>query len=371
MQLLTHSRKDAFKTCRRKHWYGYELKLRRVDDARALRMGSAYHDGIAALGRGESVEEACAVVRSNYAHCPEQFDQYEWDIECETVMRLVCAYEWRWSAAPLENVAVERAFQLPLINPETGKRTPIFDWAGKIDGIVRLEDGRLAVKESKLFGDDISQDSSLWRRMRMDPQVSDYVHAARQLGHAVDTVLYDVARKPTIQPTAVPILDGDGLKIVLDLHGDRVLNAGNKSWRQTADKDKGYTLQSRPMTPEEWGEKLTKDICERPDYYFARVEIARMDADVMECQVEQWELQQAIREAQRTGRWYRTVSKQTCPWCEYFDLCSTSQTIDPAHPPVGFEILSNPHPELELTNGHTNRSTESPASPAAACEAGV
>src|SRR5690349_11154778 len=95
-QLLTHSRMAAFKECRRKHYYEYELGLRRIDDARALRMGSAFHEGIAVLGRGDGVAEACNTVRNCYARCPETFDLYEWEMECETILRLVCAYDWRW-----------------------------------------------------------------------------------------------------------------------------------------------------------------------------------------------------------------------------------------------------------------------------------
>lgn len=366
--LLTHSRQDTFKVCRRKHYYAYELGLRRTEEARALRMGSAFHEGIAALGNGLGIDKACEFVRSHYEEMPEAFDVYEWVIECETILRLVCAYQWRWASAGLTNVATELAFELPCVNPATGKPTPIFNLAGKIDAIVRLEDGRLAVKETKTLSDEIGPDSPLWRRLRMDHQISLYIHAARQLGFAVDTVLYDVVRKPSIAPTAVPILDADGIKIVLDRNGNRVMNK-NKTPRQTASAEDGYVLQSRTMTPEEWGQKLTDDICSRPDFYFARVEIPRLDADVAEYQAELWEIQQAIREAQRTGRHYRTVGKNTCGYCSYFDLCSTSQNVDPNNPPIGFEILSDVNPELERKADDHNNSPASSTEAAPAVEA--
>lgn len=343
-EFITHSRQDCFKVCRRKHYFAYELGLRRTEDAEALRIGSAFHAGIAALGMGQGVDYACGAVRAHYAHLPEAFDPREWLIECETVMRLVCAYDWRWASAKLVNVETEFAFELPLVNPATGKPTPLFDLAGKIDGIVRLEDGRLAVKETKTVSDDVGQSSTLWRRLRMDHQISLYIHAARLLGYPVDTVLYDVVRKPTIGATDVPIVDRDGMKIVLDTHGERVKT--KQGWRQTGDRDKGYTLQVRPMTPEEWGQKLTDDICERPDYYFARVEVPRLDQDVEEYRQELWEIQQAIREAQRSGRHYRTVNRHTCGYCPYFDVCSTNMPVDAAHVPYGFTVLTDVHPEL-------------------------
>lgn len=344
-QLITHSRQDCFKSCRRKHYYRYETGLRRIDDSRALRMGKAFHDGIAALGRGQGVDAAFHDAGRYYDAMPEAFDPYEWAIERETVLRLVAAYEWRWASQPLEYLAVERGFQLPLLNPATGRPTPAFDLAGKIDAIVRLPDGRLAVKESKCLGDDISHDSPLWRRMRMDSQVSLYIHAARRLGFECDTVLYDVARKPTIKPEQIPILDANGLKIVLDADGLRVMTKQGKP-RQTGSADDGYVLQTRPMTPEEWGDKLTTDIMARPEFYFARVEVPRLQADIDEYQSELWDIQRDIQDARKNQKHYRTVNRNTCGFCEYFDICSGATSIE-SGPPVGFEYVTNLHPELE------------------------
>lgn len=353
-ELLTHSRQASFKECRKRHYFAYELGLRRTDDPKALRMGSAFHAGVEALGKGKEIGQAVESVRANYLHCPVLFDSYQWECEQETVIRLVCAYEWRWQAMNLDVQAVELPFQLPLINPTTGKPTPNWLLAGKIDAIVGLEDGRLAVKETKLLGDDISQESDLWRRMRMDHQVSLYIHAARRLGYQCDTVLYDVARKPTIKPEAVPILDGAGAKIVLDKHGDRV-KTQTGVWRQTGDKEKGYVLQARPQTAGEWGEKLNDDIASRPDYYFARVEVPRLDGDLEEYQQELWSIQLAMREAQKSGHHFRTVSKN-CVYCPYFDSVCARGVNGVA--PEGFEFVYDKHPELERENANDrDRST--------------
>ena len=354
-QLMTFSRQDCFKSCRRKHYYAYELALRRTTDAKALRMGSNFHQGVETLGKGGTLAEACEAVRAKYDR-PDVFDPYEWDIERETVLRLVCAYQWRWESHRLEYLAVEQSFELPLLNPKTGKRTTSFNLAGKIDGIVRMEDGRIAVKETKLFGDDIGQDAPLWRRLRMDQQISLYMHAARRIGFNVDAVLYDVARKPTIGPTSIAVTDELGAKIVLDKHGDRV-RTDRGQYRQTGDKEKGYTLQTRQMTPDEWGEKLSSDIAERPDFYFQRQEVPRLEQDLEEYQRELWQIQQDVRDAQKNGLWYRTVSKQTCSFCSYFDLCSGNSPIGNVAPD-GFEFLKDLHPELERQNDERSSTTQ-------------
>src|SRR5687768_7362217 len=300
VDLLTHSRQDTFKACPRRHWYAYERGVRPVSDAKALRMGSAFHAGVECLGRGEGIDAACQAVRDRYFAIEGDDLHYE----LETILRLVCAYDWRWNGTFLEDVATELSFELPLVNPETGRQARGWKIAGKIDGIVRL-DTRKAVKETKLLGDDISEESDLWRRLRIDHQISLYLIAARRLGYHCETVLYDVARKPTIKPESVPILDGAGAKIVLDRHGDRV-KTDRGLWRQTGDKERGYVLQARPMTAEEWGDKLSTDISQRPDFYFVRREVPRLDQDLDRYEAELWDIYQAMRDARKHGRWWRT-----------------------------------------------------------------
>lgn len=342
-QLLTNSRSTSFKLCRRRHCYEYEIGLRPIVDAKALRMGTAFHMGLDWLKISADIEASVSRVRRFYEENGSDGVGYE----CVTVESLVRGYDWRWTEQLLEVVASEKTFTLPLINPATGAPSKLFSLAGKIDGVVKLEDGRLAVLEHKLLGEDISSGGEMWRRLQMDQQISLYVYAARQLGWDVSAVLYDVARKPTIKPTSVPTLDRKGLKIVLDQHGVRTFNAQGKP-RQSADTRLGFALATRPMTPEEWSEKLWADIQERPEYYFARVEIARLDSEIDEVCQELWDQAKAIRDAQLNNRWYRTVSRNSCPYCPYFALCSSKRQLPSGECPEGFEYVQNIHRELEM-----------------------
>jgi hypothetical protein len=348
-QLLTHSSMHSFKVCRKRYFWEYTCGVRRVTDAKALRMGSAYHNGLDFLKRDGSTNGAIEAVRASYETTPAEYDQLEWEMERETVCALLSGYVWRWGGGTgtLAWMASEQPFEIPIRNPETNAASTLWNLAGKIDGLVQLEDGRLAVGEHKLVSDDLAADSDWWRRLQLDPQVSIYVHAARELGHDVATVLYDVTRKPTIKPTDVPILDELGMKIVLDRNGNRV-QTEKKLWRQTGDTAKGYALQTRPMTTQEWTEKLVNDIAARPDWYYARREIPRLDDEIRECQQELWDLQRTIREAQNSGRWFRTVSRDTCSWCPYFALCSTKFNPQTGLIPEGFQYVSDKHPELAI-----------------------
>lgn len=353
-QLLTFSRQQTFKVCRRQHQFAYEWGIRRENDARALRMGSAWHHLLEMLKAGIRLEDAIEWLRTNYAELPEAYDPLDWSYECETLERLLCAYQWRWQDVKIEYVGNEQSFSLPLVNPATGAASTNWDWAGKIDGIIRLEDHRLSVMEHKLLGEELDSDSPLWKRLRVDHQISLYILAARNLGHDVGSVFYDVTRKPTIKPTAVPILDGNGAKVVLDRDNMRVFNK-NGAPRQTASTEDGYALQTRPMTPDEWGEKLTADIQERPVFYFARKEVARLQQDLEECESELWDIQKTIRDAQVNDRHFRTATRETCQFCAFFDMCTTGwQPIDPL--PEGFKRVADIHPELSLSTNPTRTS---------------
>ena len=348
-QLLTYSRMQSFKTCRKKHYWEYEVGIRRECDSKALRMGTAGHMALDVLNRSKSSEEAEALteIQTYYSICPATVDPYEWEIERETIECLIAGYAWRWKNVDIEILSSEQQFQLPLLNQTTGACSTIWELAGKIDGIVCLEDGRKAVMEHKFISDPIDDNSDFWKRLQIDNQISLYLYAARKLhDDQVQTVVYDVIRKPTIRPEQVPILDSNGLKIVLDAAGNRVLTKQGKP-RQTADTASGYVLQTRKMTPKEWEQKLLDDIGKRPEYYYARREIARLDSEIDEMMAEIWDIQKTIRDAQIKDRWYRTVSKDTCTWCPYFELCS-SHYVPESTIPEGFIKLENLHPELEM-----------------------
>jgi hypothetical protein len=201
--------------------------------------------------------------------------------------------------------------------------------------------------EHKTASDDLEPDSDYWKRLRIDQQISAYYIAARAKGHDIQTVLYDVTRKPEIGPLQIPLLDGDGFKIVLDAAGERVRTKDGKKWRESGDKEQGWVLQCRIQTAREFGERLTADIAARPDYYYRRQEIPRLDKDIEEFRYELWQMQQQMRDSQKGGRWFRNTS--SCIGfgrCPYFDICTNGRDVSESTP-EGFVRVENIHPELE------------------------
>jgi hypothetical protein len=348
---LTHSRLACAKSCLRKHYWLYVLGLRPLREAEPLRIGRVFHRGLAAaatMGRDEAILTAVAAYD---AGPPADFgfeEQATWWTERETVARLLAAHFWRWEAmnAEMKVVATEETFEIPLRNPATGQPSRTWTLAGRRDKVVRLSGGRLAILEYKTMSQDLAPEGDYWKRLLMDSQVSLYWLAALDADLPVETVLYDVTRKPSIRPSQIPLLDEAGLKVVQDASGVRVLNKDGKP-RQSALTADGYVLVSRTETPEEFGERLTADIGARPEWYFARREIPRLPADLEEARYELWAWGRILRECERSGHWPRNT--QSCNGfgrCACWNLCTGAFDPGDGVVPDGWQQVDDVHQEL-------------------------
>jgi hypothetical protein len=343
---LTNSCVSCARRCLRQFYYRYILGIGRLKIGGALRIGGAFHKGAELWRKGTPADEAITAAVAGYLECPEWADVTEWSIECVTVRGLLRAYMEHYAGDQLEYVAVEVPFRLPLCNPDSFGKSRTFDWAGKIDAIVKWE-GRTVLSEIKTTGDSIEPDSDYWQRLRIDPQPSGYVLASRELGYDVQSVIYDLIRKPSIRPLAIPLTDDSGTKIVLNAAGERVKTKDGRKFRETADAALGYALQTRPETPEEFEARLYQDCKDRPSHYFARREIPRLEDSLEEYKRELWQASQLILECKRHGIWIRNVSKATCTGCEYFDPCTNSIKLDINNLPPQFQVLPSLYAELE------------------------
>lgn len=335
--LLTSSRLSCARQCQRKHRYKYGLGYRPTGDVHALRFGTLVHAGL------EAWWKASGDARLDAALAAVQVESDVWDrIRAEEVLR---GYHYRWESEPYETIAVEQQFEAPLINPETGRPSQTWRLGGKVDAIVRdLRDGRVLVLEHKTSSADITPGSEYWRRLRIDGQVSIYYEGARALGHNVEGCLYDVLAKPGLQPKAVPLLDEEGRKVVLDADGERVLTAKGEP-RQTGDTAKGYVLQTREETPEEYQVRVREHIAADPIGYYQRGEVPRLDGEVGEALHDVWQLGRQIREAELAERFPRNPDACTA-WgrtCEFFDVCTGAGSLED---PVHFTRSTDVHPEL-------------------------
>jgi hypothetical protein len=252
---------------------------------------------------------------------------------------------------------VESEFSFPLLNPETEAPSRTFLEAGKIDGILRCKrTGLLKVLEHKTTSDSVDSDSNYWGRLTMDSQCSKYILSLRQRGLDVKVALYDVVRKPAFRLGNVPILDEEGLKIVLDGSGQRVRTKDGKKWRQSPDTEAGYAVSSRPETLTELAERTHAEVKDRPSEFFVQKEIPRSDSDLLEYMQDAWALSQQILYFRRQNLWPRNPSACTAfGTCEFFELCSGRATVDGIR-----YAASTAHQELsELKEGEKQLLTNS------------
>lgn len=349
----THSQRTCLQTCARKHLIAYVLKIRPATDARALRFGAALHDGVHRFSMGQPDWMGLAIAgmdgRARWRDMPEEaLVAYRYDREAVAALLEGYAQRWAAEAAREEIVASEINFEIPIVNPETGRPTPNYTAAGQVDRIVRTGD-RLIVRELKSTSWDISDPAAdYWMRVRMDSQVSGYYLGAQTMGYDVAGVEYDVIRKPGLRPGSVPLIDEDGVKIVRDQSGQRVRTKDGKKWRETSDREAGYQLQTRPEWPEEFGARLRAWIKEHPDETYQRREYGRDNEALRSAQQEIWDITHHLHYCRTTSRWPRNTS--ACIGlgkCPYFDFCCNNQIPgEYGVLPQGFILLDDPHVEL-------------------------
>lgn len=324
---LTNSQIATFRTCQRKEYYSYRLGVRPEQQGRALRFGSMMHYGIEMVAKGHLPSEACQAVSDFYNGIQWSGVGNPRDIEIEhmQVVALLNGYFNKWLGTDpnhlqvIENIEVERQFELKI---PYQKRV----FAGKIDGIVKLANGQVAVRETKTASDDIAADGDYVRRLRIDNQISGYVIAAKSMGYEIDTVLYDIIKKPGIKP----------------------LSATPEESRKYTKEGKLYANQrEEDESAADYYDRLYADIQANPDKYYARYNIPRLDSDLQEWRDGMMDTMKEIHQAYEHDRKARnTAACLAYGRCPYLDVCHSGIAPGESVPP-GFNQRTRIHEELE------------------------
>ena len=356
-EALTASRMACWTLCQRKHLFAYDRGVRKIESGDALVFGTAWHKAQEVFyGKGAEMCKREGMTTEIMAQAmfeaalatAENWDEF-------TVAKLsacIAAFveHYRDDIIAEMKPEVEFAYQIE------GTRT--FEARGKIDGLATLTDGRTALVEHKTTSEGVEPDSPYWTRLRFNPQLCRYVLGARALGVECETVIYDVFRKPALNPKdAVKDLDENGLPYVLDANGDRCIKRDGTP-KKSADASKGETYKTHAETPEEYCERLKEDILSRPEFYFARREVTVTDAQLEAFMLQERMMAGQIVDARANGRdavkrglpyeaaFMMNVGKMTCDNCDFAPFCLAGQPIDAENPPQGFHV-TGATPELE------------------------
>ena len=334
--LLTASRVKTFATCARLHHYRYEEGLAPVGpEPGALAFGTAIHAGLETwwrtIGEGFPGDAFAAAAERALVSLGDTAD----DFDAARLVAMLAAYDVRWQrwACSTEVIAVEAEFRAPLRDPVTGKPAKTWRLAGKIDALVRLADGRVAIVEHKTRSGTAAAGSDYRAALTLDAQVSTYFDGAEALGHPADLCLYDVLVKPTQKPlTATPV-----------------------EARKYTREGKLYANQREAdETADEYRERLIGVISDDPDRYLVHAEIVRLDTERAAHARDLWETVYSIEHARTRVRAGALPPRNAgacfahgAP-CAFLDLCAGRASADDPHRYRRLPI----HRELSTDNDH-------------------
>lgn len=334
LTVLTNSSITTFRRCPREYQYRYVYLIKPTRVAPALQFGKLFHIGLNAWWAATSPHFNKWARALEAMHAVEGVDPFD----MAKAHALMAGYTTRWGDEPYETVAVEKRFALPVYTAIS--RAPSFELRGSIDAVVRQGrvndhlngEATLYNVEHKTTSSDISPGSGYWRHViALDSQVSTYNSAAKEMGYDIRATVYDVIRKPELHPM-----------------------------KATPEESKKYTkpTKSEPVprlysgqresdeTPDEYRDRLMADIGSRPNWYFQRNEIVRLEHDDEEHAKDVAHTAEMIRYSEDRDTWPR--SPNACQrfgrFCEFHPVCSGETTIDDG---VRYERKTSQHEELE------------------------
>lgn len=289
------------------------MKRRPRRSSEALRFGTFFHCGLEAWwavslnGKPaeDRLEAAITAMRARAEARAEDSDPFEL-VKAEELM---LGYTARWGGESYKTIAVEKEFDVPLINPETGAASKTYRVQGKIDVVAEKPNGKLTSVEHKTTSSDITAGADYWRKVSaMDPQVTTYHSAARAAGFELDDCTYDVIRKVGLRPgKATP----------------------EESRKYTKDGLLYKTQRDQDETPELFRLRVRAAIEESPERYFARGPIVRLEEDEKEHAADVWQTAWMLRESENSNRFPRNPGncERFHTLCNYFDACSGIASI--------------------------------------------
>jgi len=392
---LSVSTIQDFKACPLRHLYRKEYGLQPIREKDSTRIGKIWHrchEILEMIPQGrcpdcfkqEELQPDCylcqgtgvlptdlmnAVVRYlnvTYAEVPEGKTHDQWETERIIVLYSLSGYCWLFPDyhKRFKSIANEIWFEIPIFNPDTGKKMSKAVEVGKIDGIIQdVNTGLYYIKERKSTSWSI-EGTKYWDRLKVDSQITDYLRAARIYQIAgrlekfgimrdeplIQGIWYDVWRKPEIAPKKLSQADSKKFMETGEYFGENFdVNDGTiPPFDDNTIRIKGVPISIIPgakegtfsifETPGMFGARLLSDIAERPDFYFVQREIPRTDQQIEKFEQELFNQAQIMRFTKEKGLW--TSSDRACevPFrCDFKDICYAGIELGPDDVPEGFE----------------------------------
>ena len=367
----------CYKACPKRYYHRYVLGLVPDEDTDSQRVGTNYHriheiadmepggvcecvkkgpgktfDCPLCSGTGRFPDDPMDAVITHlnqaYATPPISKTIEEWETERITLLYSLVGYQWYYNDAEYKVEQLEQKFNLPLRSPTTGRKLRA-NLRGKIDRVFSAGNNRF-VHEYKSTGKSIDPDSTYWNHLTLDTQTRLYTYAAAQLGLGMCGVLYDVWSKPKTRPkkltqgdskkfVADGVYCGEGFKVLQppDETGGGIRVNGKSAEVEPGAKPGTFAIRE---TPEMYGARLLQDITQRPEFYFARREIAHTANDIKKFGRQLYNIYKGIGNMTKTDGWWEDENACEATFkCSYLGFCYNHIDVGPDEVPDGFRKI--------------------------------
>lgn len=199
---VSHSRVEAYQSCKRKEFYSYSRKLQRKQTSLALSLGTTIHSCLQVLyshvlAAGPNLDRQRAAypeaVKLLWEYVEDLYrDGWEDSEKRATLREILEGYlrrepfidrEWDSDTRQWLILAVEKEFNFEY-DPETKAQYPFV-----VDLIAKAPNGRLIVVDHKGLFDFYNEEDA-----ELKPQIPKYIGALRALGYKIHSGMYNMLR---------------------------------------------------------------------------------------------------------------------------------------------------------------------------------
>ena len=321
----TYSMWSLFRNCRKAADWRYVQHVVPNERDGNLHYGSLIHDCLEAWHRYRNLDHVLGLIDRS---CPNRNGDDSQRRDWHLATAMMRGYAARYPEEEFEVVELEKVFQGPIVNPETGAASRSFVLSGKVDGIVRIGNEYFVLehKTASLL------DSSYLERLWTDFQITLYAYYVEQtLGLPITGILYNVLVKAKLQQSAGETEE--------EFEARRAeLLAKSKTGKSSAQR-------RMPETDEEFQARLAEKYADPALFHREMLYLSRDRFDLLRSEL--WELTQAFLDARRRGVFYQNTSHcfQYNRPCPYFALCRSNGNSNVLE---NFYQRVEPHEELRV-----------------------
>lgn len=255
---------------------------------------------------------------------------------------LLTGYDHRWASAGYVPERVEETLTSDLYNPDTKGKSRTFQVAGKLDVVATYINRRVLVDHKTTSQDITDPNGPYWRQLVIEGQVSHYMLLQWMHAEKCDDAMWDVIRKPGISPKKITKAEIKAVVSLGEYFGHKVSEADKQTFIAGGERETLAMYEAR----------LVHDCTrERPEWYFARRSVPRMDSEILEYARELWQHSQDILYTRQQERLPPRNSGACMLYgspCKFLGICSGHDSPESDR----WQRKAQIHPELpaELEN---------------------